>query len=190
MTKKEKIIQVATEIFAKYGFLNTKIATIAKNAGIATGSVYLYFNNKDSILEDIYINSWATIEEHIKILLKKDIPAIQMFDEYFQFLFDITLENLTLVNMLIREQHFLNADHMLHLKEKIVDIRLLIAQMIQKGQKEDYFNKDIDPLSAAAVIMGGTWYYFVSKTESLSDKSDKEILKKQLLDIFMVGLRK
>ncbi|HEX3017997.1 MAG TPA: TetR/AcrR family transcriptional regulator [Caproicibacter sp.] len=48
--KKEKIIEAATQIFMKCGYLNTNTADIAKAAGISTGSVYAYFEDKKDIL--------------------------------------------------------------------------------------------------------------------------------------------
>jgi len=188
MTKKEKIIEVATDIFAKNGFLNTKIATIAKKAGVATGSVYLYFENKDNILEEIYLNSWNALNEHLKDILSLDIPADEMFDKYFQFLAEIATSNLSLVKMLVRDQHFLSAERMYHLKDRITEIRIQIAQIIQKGQRNGTFNKELDPVSTAAIILGGTWYYFVSKIDSLDKENINQVIKKHLMDAFLKGL--
>ena len=188
MTKKEKITTVATEIFAKNGFFNTKISTIAEKAGIATGSVYLYFENKDSILEEIFLNSWAVIEKKLQELLSRDLSSLDMFREYFDYLVHIAVENILLVRMLVREQHFLSSEHMISLKEKVTEIRILLAQMIQKGQKEDVFRKDIDPGTAAAVLMGGVWYFFVAKIDTIK-KEKKEEMQKQLFEIFINGLK-
>jgi TetR/AcrR family transcriptional regulator, biofilm operon repressor len=48
--KKEKIIEAATLIFMEQGYMNTNTADIAKAAGISTGSVYAYFEDKKDIL--------------------------------------------------------------------------------------------------------------------------------------------
>lgn len=188
MTKKEKIIKIATEIFEKNGFFNTKISTIAEEAGIATGSVYLYFDNKDSILEEIFLNSWAVIEIKLQDLLSRDLSSLDMFREYFEYLVIIAVENINLVRMLVREQHFLSSEHMITLKEKVTEIRILLAQMIQKGQKEEIFRKDIDPATAAAVLMGGVWYFFVAKIDIIK-KENREEMQRQLFEIFINGLR-
>jgi TetR/AcrR family fatty acid metabolism transcriptional regulator len=190
MTKKEKIIEVATQIFAKNGFLNTKIATIAKNAGVATGSVYLYFDNKDNILEEIYLNSWHAIKVKLEEILAMDITASEMFDKYFDFLSGLATSNAPLVRMLVRDQHFLSAERMFHLKEKITEIKLQIVQIIKKGQKDGLFDSEHDAISTAAIILGGTWYYFVSKIDVLENSNIKESMKKQLSDTFLTGLMK
>ena len=48
--KHKKIISAATKVFAKKGFFNARIADVAKEAKVADGTIYLYFNNKFDIL--------------------------------------------------------------------------------------------------------------------------------------------
>ena len=48
--KHNKIIISATKVFAKKGFFNARISDIAKEAKVADGTIYLYFNNKFDIL--------------------------------------------------------------------------------------------------------------------------------------------
>ena len=60
--KQEKIITAAIELVAENGYFNTTVSQIAKKANIAVGSVYLYFDNKDSILHHIF----GTFVENLK----------------------------------------------------------------------------------------------------------------------------
>lgn len=48
--KKERIIESAIKMFNYYGVTKTSIQDIAKDSGIAVGTVYLYFKSKDEIL--------------------------------------------------------------------------------------------------------------------------------------------
>ena len=48
--KYQRIIDAATKIFAKKGFYKAKVAEIAKEARVADGTIYLYFENKEDIL--------------------------------------------------------------------------------------------------------------------------------------------
>src|SRR6476620_665243 len=52
--KRELILRAATRVFAKSGYFNSKVADIATEAGIADGTVYLYFKSKDEILHSIF----------------------------------------------------------------------------------------------------------------------------------------
>ena len=50
VNKHGKIITAATKVFAKKGFFNARISDIAKEAKVADGTIYLYFDNKFDIL--------------------------------------------------------------------------------------------------------------------------------------------
>jgi TetR/AcrR family fatty acid metabolism transcriptional regulator len=52
--KREAILRAATKVFARNGYFNSKVADIAQEAGVADGTVYLYFKSKDEILHSIF----------------------------------------------------------------------------------------------------------------------------------------
>jgi TetR/AcrR family fatty acid metabolism transcriptional regulator len=55
--KREAILRAATTVFARNGYFNSKVADIARQAGIADGTVYLYFKSKEEILHSIFDRS-------------------------------------------------------------------------------------------------------------------------------------
>src|ERR1700682_4490036 len=54
--KRAAILRAAIRIFAHNGYFNSKVADVAREAGVADGTVYLYFKNKDDILVSIFNN--------------------------------------------------------------------------------------------------------------------------------------
>ena len=52
--KREAILRAATRTFARNGYFNSKVADIASAAGVADGTVYLYFKSKEEILHSIF----------------------------------------------------------------------------------------------------------------------------------------
>ncbi len=52
--KHEAILRAAIKVFARKGYFNSKVADIAGEAGIADGTVYLYFKSKDEILHSVF----------------------------------------------------------------------------------------------------------------------------------------
>ncbi len=52
--KRESILRAATRVFARNGYFNSKVADIARAAGVADGTVYLYFKSKEEILHSIF----------------------------------------------------------------------------------------------------------------------------------------
>ena len=59
-SKRRAIIEAARKIFAMKGYEDTTIAEIAEDAGIAVGTVYLYFGNKRDIYTSVSLD-WATL---------------------------------------------------------------------------------------------------------------------------------
>ena len=66
--KREAILRAAITVFAHNGYFNSKVADIAKEAGVADGTVYLYFKSKEEILHSIFDRS---MEEAIAAGKKK-----------------------------------------------------------------------------------------------------------------------
>src|SRR5919112_569049 len=52
--KHEAILRSAIRVFSQNGYFNSKVADIAREAGIADGTVYLYFKSKEEILHSIF----------------------------------------------------------------------------------------------------------------------------------------
>ena len=57
--KRESILRAATRVFARNGYFNSKVADIARAAGVADGTVYLYFKSKEEILHSIFDQNMA-----------------------------------------------------------------------------------------------------------------------------------
>src|SRR5690348_4724461 len=55
--KRETILRAAISVFAHNGYFNSKVADIAREAGVADGTVYLYFKSKEEILHSIFDRS-------------------------------------------------------------------------------------------------------------------------------------
>ncbi len=52
--KPQQIIDAAVRVFARKGYYNARVSDIAKEAGIAAGTIYLYFRTKDDILVTLF----------------------------------------------------------------------------------------------------------------------------------------
>src|SRR5919109_5449371 len=52
--KREAILRAAIDVFADRGYFNAQVAYVARAAGVAAGTVYLYFRSKDDLLVSIF----------------------------------------------------------------------------------------------------------------------------------------
>ena len=69
--KREAILRAAIRIFAHNGYFNSKVADIASEAGVADGTVYLYFKSKEEILHSIFDRSVEAVLDDGRKQLKQ-----------------------------------------------------------------------------------------------------------------------
>jgi len=65
-SKRERIIKAARELFAENSFQNMSIKTIARRAGMATGTFYLYFTNKEALVDTVVKEMYKELMSLIK----------------------------------------------------------------------------------------------------------------------------
>src|SRR5829696_4251528 len=53
-SKRERILRAAVDVFAEFGYFNAKVSQIARSAGVADGTIYLYFDGKEDLLITIF----------------------------------------------------------------------------------------------------------------------------------------
>ena len=98
-SKKQAIIEAATGIFAKQGYEDTTIAQIAAAAGVAVGTVYLYFHNK----REIYTRSSVSWTERLALALQDprilSLPFEQVPRAMIETVFRLCHENSNMMSV-------------------------------------------------------------------------------------------
>ena len=64
--KPQQIIDAAIRVFARTGYYNSRVSDIAREAGIASGTIYLYFKTKDEILVTLFREKMAEWVEFVR----------------------------------------------------------------------------------------------------------------------------
>ncbi|HET7876669.1 MAG TPA: TetR/AcrR family transcriptional regulator [Methylomirabilota bacterium] len=57
--KPQQIIEAAVRVFARKGYFNSRVSDVAREAGIAAGTIYLYFKTKEDILIRLFQDKMA-----------------------------------------------------------------------------------------------------------------------------------
>lgn len=152
--KHTAILSAATKVFARKGFFNSKVADIAAHAGIADGTVYLYFKSKDEILHSIFDRAMAEFIlegkrelENITAPVDKLRKIAQLHlerlcaDRDLAIVFQIELRGSTKFM-----QEFSAAGFAEYLD--------IIKRTIDEGQKTGVFRADIKPVICAKILYG------------------------------------
>src|SRR5689334_7533882 len=72
--KRERILLAAERIFARRGFFAAKVSDVAKEAGVADGTIYLYFKSKDELLISLFERRMQQLNELLRNAVA-DIPS-------------------------------------------------------------------------------------------------------------------
>jgi len=85
--KKKCIIQSALELIQANGFHASPVSLVAKNAGVAAGTIYTYFENKDALIHGIYE---YVVEEITKHVSERDDPLLDFKDRFYNYWKNLT----------------------------------------------------------------------------------------------------
>src|SRR5712692_8689794 len=75
--KRERILDAAVRVFAQEGFYNAKVAQIAHVAGVADGTIYLYFKSKDDLLISLFEDRMERVNENLKTALNGEGAPVE-----------------------------------------------------------------------------------------------------------------
>ena len=185
--KREAILRAATRVFAESGYFNSKVADIARVAGVADGTVYLYFKSKEDILHSIFErNTSEAIEEGREELRKIGDPREKLrriarhhlerlgSDRDLAVVFQVELRGST---------KFMEAFSAAGLAEYLH----LIREVFEEGQRAGLFRADLNAKLVAKILFGAldemaTNWILSKRRYKLAPMAD------EVLDIFLNGV--
>ena len=185
--KREAILRAATRVFARNGYFNAKVADVASEAGVADGTVYLYFKSKEEILHSIFDRS---VEEAIQAG-RKELETVSDPREKLRRIARLHLERLgadrdlaIVFQVELRgSTKFMEEFSAAGFAEYLGMIRTVFAE----GQKAGAFRAELNANIVAKVLFGAldemaTNWILSKRRYKLAPMAD------QVLDIFLDGV--
>jgi TetR/AcrR family transcriptional regulator, fatty acid metabolism regulator protein len=152
--KRRTILDAAVRVFARQGFHACRVSDIADEAGVAYGLVYHYFDSKDEVLNTLFLERWDVMLELIRDVDRRDIPPRDKLHEITSFIVDSYRHDPDLMKVIIVEvTRAANSFGRTHLA-KIRDAYELIAEIVEKAQREGAFSSDVTAQFAAMAFYG------------------------------------
>lgn len=102
--KQDLIREAAIRVFARKGFYNARAEEIAREAGIAVGTIYNYFASKEEILLDIFKTEFEKQMEGFRDLLASDLPIPQKIRQILENHFSRLSKHGDLAQLLMQER--------------------------------------------------------------------------------------
>jgi TetR/AcrR family fatty acid metabolism transcriptional regulator len=178
--KRTAILDAATVVFARRGFFGAQVADVAKAAGIAAGTVYLYFRSKDEILTSIFdrtmqeaISEGRTALAHVEDPLERLRRIARMHlarlgrDRNLAIVFQVELRQTT---------KFMEQFSTTGLRDYLA----VIQQAIEHAQARGRFRKSINARVASKVFFGAldemaTNWVLSRRRYPLADQADEVV---------------
>ena len=152
--KYNQIIDAAVIVIAQNGYYQAQVSKIAKQAGVADGTIYLYFKNKEDILISLFHEKMGYFVEQIEEELKGKTTASEKLHvlilKHFQNLSEDV--NLAIVTQLELRQS--NKELRLRINDVLRGYLNLIDQIIIEGKENGEFLPDLNNLLARQMIFG------------------------------------
>jgi TetR/AcrR family fatty acid metabolism transcriptional regulator len=185
--KYHQILEAAVKVFARQGFHQSTVAQIAKEAGVADGTIYLYFKNKDDILVQFFsfrtkqvfesfreaVNGAETSTDKLRNLVRRHLAEFQR-DKDGAVVYQVeTHQNSRLAEAQIKEMSKMYRD--------------IISEIVEQGQQEGTLRKDLYVGLVKRFIIGAvdevinTWLHSNGEYDLVS-------MADPLVELFMKGI--
>jgi AcrR family transcriptional regulator len=84
--RRQAILDAALTVFAECGFEAARLDDVAARAGVAKGTLYLYFKDKETLFEELLRGAVSPLVEHVTALAEApDVPFDKVLDVLFAF---------------------------------------------------------------------------------------------------------
>ncbi|MFD3158558.1 TetR/AcrR family transcriptional regulator [Haloimpatiens sp. FM7330] len=151
----KNIFNAALDLFGEYGYTNVDMKMIAKKVGIAVGTLYNYYPNKNQLFIRVFQKSWKNTFDKMDNMIKEDIKAKEKAQKFINILYDDIQERKGLGRALTKSDIFKKEgkEEIIVLKNTLLERMSRILKEIEK-EEEIKVEKEIkDRISASIILM-------------------------------------
>lgn len=152
--KYKQIVDAAVIVIAENGYHQAQVSKIAKQAGVADGTIYLYFKNKEDILVSVFREKMSIFVENLQKILEEDVSSeeklFRMIENHFRVLYSD--HHLAIVTQLELRQSNKDLRHKINnvLKDYLALLDRILAEGIERGE----FEEEMDIRLARQMVFG------------------------------------
>ena len=186
--KRERILDAAVRVFAKKGFYATRVSEVAKAAGVADGTIYLYFSSKDELLVSLFEDR----VERLLRFLEKELPPGASASEKLRRVIELQLGLLEgerdlaeVITVILRQSTKLMKEYAAPKFTAYLDA---IARIVAEGQSSGEFRADVSPHLAARAIFGALDGIAMTWALGKADRGGLVRASGQLAELVLRGL--
>jgi TetR/AcrR family transcriptional regulator, fatty acid metabolism regulator protein len=152
--KRARILDAAVRIFAERGFFTATVAEVAKAAGVADGTIYLYFKGKEDLLARLFEEKMTGLVEQARAEVARGSGAADRLKRFIRLHFSLVEKNPALASVLIVEMRRSSQVLKLADRGKVSAYVELIAEIVREGQQKGELDAVVSPSTARRAVFG------------------------------------
>ncbi len=176
------------KVFAKKGFYASRVAEIARAAGVADGTIYLYFKNKDDVLTSLFEDRIARLLTLLRAEVERTAGAQQRVRRIVEFqlgllegerdLAEVITVNLRQSTRLLKQ----------YATKRFLEYLDLMAHVVAEGQRAGEIREDVSPRIMARAIFGAMDGIAMTWALGNAEAGGLKRAASQLADVLITGL--
>jgi AcrR family transcriptional regulator len=170
--KKEAIIKAAIGLINKIGFAETSISKIAKQAGVSPATIYIYFKNKEDLLNKLYLHVKSKMAENFQFKRDSKISWEENFKKSYLNIANYLLKNSD--SLLFMEQCSTNPNLTQATREEGMQMFFESFTFINDGITE----KAIKPLELPVIVsaVSGPLFMAINESAKTGNQLDRKFI--------------
>lgn len=152
-TKESRIRAVTLDIVYEKGLVGVKMSEVAKKAGVSPSNLYIYFANKEDLLNRVFLNILGLLSQEIIAHIQEDLPYKKKIFFIFKLLINSKLrriKEMNFVHQYIQSPYFKETHH------SQVDNSIEAVFKVFRWGRKAMILKDTVDLNILFAIMEGT----------------------------------
>jgi TetR/AcrR family transcriptional regulator, fatty acid metabolism regulator protein len=190
--KRERILDAAIKVFAAEGFYNAKVSQIAHEAGVADGTIYLYFKSKDDLLINLFEDRMERVNANLREAIETESTAVARLRRIVKLHLELVEQNRDMAEVISVELRQSSKFIREYSNPKFAEFLRTIAGAVVEGQRTGELRTGIDPYLFARALFGALDEIALAwLVKHPGSKASIELPRaaEQLGDLFIDGLK-
>lgn len=190
---REKLLEVATELFAQKGYAAVSIRELAQSARANSAMISYYFGGKEGLYREVLEKQFSALADAVVEATSIHDTAPERFRRFSQALLSINLGSPHWLRLYYAELCSPTSCYDAIIKKHVRRIADTGAGIIDAGITSGEFREDIKPTYASMAMAGMIHYFFLvrplAENLNLSDPGQETDFVQQATSVFLEGLR-
>ncbi|WP_204055481.1 TetR/AcrR family transcriptional regulator [Microbispora corallina] len=158
--RRDHLVKLAAELFARKGFQATTVREIALEAGILSGSLYHHFDSKETIVDEVLRTFLEDLIARYRVALDNGSDPRAVLSEMVRIGFGTLEAHRAAITVMQNDWNYLRSlpgDRFDYLVRAEDEVERMWVEQIKRGQAVGQFRADVDPKLTYRMIRDTIW---------------------------------